>query len=157
MILRIFVKPESGEGEPVPLLFPVHLAGRRRSEANAIKALLSKSLTEIRNNDPAVPRPISQPAAEEASADASAGRSARYFDDGQLLADGEVQKSLMKKDRNLAQIYMTALQSKPNQFLTMCSWPSSGPRGSTCSGLTPSRPTRRRGPTMSCPPSSRAP
>ncbi len=123
VILRIFEKPASGEGEPVPYSFQFTSPDDARAEANAVKDLLSRLLAEIRNNDLGVSRPAPPAGAEGASGSmtfassvASKPASARFFDDGQLLADGEVQKSLMKKDRNLAQIYMSALQSKPESI-----------------------------------------
>lgn len=118
VILRIFEKPSSGEGDPVPYSFQFNSPDDPRAEANAIKDLLSRLLAEIRSGDSAAPRPLGQPSPDlpggndSGNAAADSAASVRWYDDSQLLADGELQMSLMKKDKNLAQIYMNALHSK---------------------------------------------
>ena len=133
-MLKIFEKPQSGEGEPVAYLFHFNSPSDARAEANAVKDALSRLLADIRNNDPNLPR-ASQPDQKAAEPGQSAtnggGQSAamafastansttsstRWFDDSLLKTDIELQQSLMKKDRALHQTYMDARATKPDSI-----------------------------------------
>ncbi|TDZ34654.1 General transcription and DNA repair factor IIH subunit tcf-29 [Colletotrichum spinosum] len=138
VMLKIFEKPLEAT-EQVPYLF--HFTSPdARSEANAIKDLLSRLLADIRSGDPNVPKP-SGASGTPASAHGATGAAAangtgasssasiafassanskpvnvRWFDDAQLKGDIELQQSLMKKDRNLHQTYMDARATKPESI-----------------------------------------
>ena len=125
-MLKIFEKPQSGEGEPVAYLFHFNSPSDPRTEANAIKDILSRFLADIRNNDqsPPVVAAADQTAANNeagqsaamafASTANSGAASARWFDDNTLKVDIGLQQSLMKKDRALHQTYMDARATKPD-------------------------------------------
>ncbi|VBB83791.1 Putative RNA polymerase II transcription factor B of subunit 1 [Podospora comata] len=126
VILKVIEKPKSTEeGQAgAAFLFQFTSPTDARAEANAIKALLSQILSELRGNDPSVPKPIGTPQADANGAGASAamsfastvnskGPTVRWFDDNALKADLELQRSLLNKDDDLAQTYAQALSLKP--------------------------------------------
>ncbi|KAI0843754.1 hypothetical protein F5Y06DRAFT_10526 [Hypoxylon sp. FL0890] len=122
VMLKIFDKPP-GSAEPVAYLFHFNSPSDPRAEANVIRDLLSKLLAEAKNNDPNVPRPAGTPSAGSGSgslAFANAANSkpaaARLFDDEALKSDIALQQSLMKADRNLAQMYMEGRKTKPESM-----------------------------------------
>ncbi|KAK1597624.1 TFIIH p62 subunit domain-containing protein [Colletotrichum navitas] len=135
VMLKIFEKPPEAT-EQIPYLFHF-TSSDARSEANAIKDLLSRLLADVRSADPSVPRPSGSgtpnPTANGANGASGAGGSgsgsmtfassvnskpsnARWFDDAQLKGDIELQQSLMKKDRTLHQTYMDARATKPESI-----------------------------------------
>lgn len=128
VMLKIFEKPQSGEGEPVAYLFHFNSPSDPRTEANAIKDILSRFLADIRNNDqspPVVAAPDQTATNNEAGQSAamafastanSGAASARWFDDNTLKVDIGLQQSLMKKDRALHQTYMDARATKPDSI-----------------------------------------
>ncbi|KAK0741686.1 hypothetical protein B0T21DRAFT_345578 [Apiosordaria backusii] len=126
VILKVIEKPkEAEEGQGQAFLFQFTSPTDARAEANAIKALLSQILSELRGNDPSVPKPIGTPQADAngaagpsaamsfASTVNSKGPSIRWFDDNALKADTDLQRSLLSKDEDLAQTYSQALSLKP--------------------------------------------
>ncbi|KAK2003516.1 TFIIH p62 subunit domain-containing protein [Colletotrichum falcatum] len=135
VMLKIFEKlPEATEQTPYLFHFTSPDA---RSEANAIKDLLSRLLADIRSGDPGVPKPSGSgtpnPTANGSTGASGGGGSgsgsmtfassanskpsnARWFDDVQLKGDIELQQSLMKKDRTLHQTYMDARATKPESI-----------------------------------------
>lgn len=122
-MLKIFYKAPNTEGDAVPFLFHFNSPSDARSEANAIKDLLSRILADARNHDQSVPRPSAAAAAANGSPAAipptagpvnSKANSNRLFDDNHLKSDIELQQSLLKKDKTLHQTYMDALQTKPD-------------------------------------------
>lgn len=141
-MLKIFEKIPGTDGEPTTYLFHFNSSTDPRSEANAVKDLLSRIIADSRVNDPSLPKPISasgtpgpdggaQANGGAKGADASGGLSAamsfantvaakpataRWFDDNQLKMDIELQQSLMKKDKTLHQTYMDAQKSKPESI-----------------------------------------
>ncbi|KAL1903673.1 RNA polymerase II transcription factor B subunit 1 [Sporothrix stenoceras] len=143
VMLKIFEKIPGTEGEPTSYLFHFNSPTDARSQANVVKDLLSRIISDSRVNDPSLPKPISaagtpQPDAGTPSStgkakasDAGAGLSAamsfantvaakpageRWFDDSQLKVDIELQQSLMKKEKALHQTYMDAQKSKPESI-----------------------------------------
>ncbi|CAK7264940.1 RNA polymerase II transcription factor B subunit 1 [Sporothrix epigloea] len=143
VMLKIFEKIPGTEGEPTTYLFHFDSPNDPRSEANAIKDLLSRIISDSRATDPSLPKPISATgtprpnggtaasAGATLPADSSAGLSAamsfantaaakpaseRWFNDNQLMTDIELQQSLMKKDRTLHQTYMDAQRNKPESI-----------------------------------------
>ncbi|PNY23170.1 RNA polymerase II transcription factor B subunit 1 [Tolypocladium capitatum] len=132
VMLKIFEKADSG-ADPVTYLFHFNTP-EAKVEAKAVKDVLSKLLADLRANDASIPRPTagtlsaagsSTPVAAAGSASASMAfasavnsqpSSTRWFDDGQLKADIEVQQSLMKKDKNLHQTYVEAISTKPESI-----------------------------------------
>jgi transcription initiation factor TFIIH subunit 1 len=96
VMLKIFARPSTGEGDPVAYLFHFLPADPKepRREANAFKEVMS-NLTTANNNS--TPRPVAP----------------NWFDDKTLQGDMELQQSLMKKDRILHQTYMDARATKP--------------------------------------------
>ncbi len=145
-MLRVFEKIMGTEGEPTSYMFHFNSPTDPRGEANDVKDLLSRIISESRANDPSVPKPIAAtPASSTPRPDARAGAngnaqgvdagaglsaamsfantatgrsstSARWFDDNQLKQDIELQQSLMKKDKTLHQTYMDAQKSKPESI-----------------------------------------
>ncbi|KAI0181857.1 hypothetical protein GGR52DRAFT_526556 [Hypoxylon sp. FL1284] len=122
VMLKIFDKPPKSS-EPVPYLFHFNSPSDPRTEANAIKDLLSKLIAEAKNNDPNVPRPASTPAGGSGSASmafattaASKPMSARFFEDDAMKSDIALQQSLMKADRRLFQMYMEGRKVKPESM-----------------------------------------
>ncbi|KAK4205645.1 putative RNA polymerase II transcription factor B of subunit 1 [Triangularia verruculosa] len=126
VILKVIEKPKGAEeGQGQAFLFQFTSPTDARAEANAIKALLSQILSELRGNDPSVPKPIGTPQADAnggagasaamsfASTVNSKGPTVRWFDDSALKADLELQRSLLNKDEDLAQTYAQALSLKP--------------------------------------------
>ena len=135
-MLKIFEKLPDTDGDPTVYLFHFNSPTDARTEANAIKDLLSRIIAESRANDPSIPKPVSSAGTPtngaSKAADGAAGVSgvsasmsfantvtakpaaAKWFDDSQLKGDIELQQSLMKKDKTLHQTYMDAQQSKPD-------------------------------------------
>lgn len=131
-MLKIFEKP-GNSGESVTYLFHFN-TDDAKTEAKAIKELLSRLLAETRSNDPDVPKPLAgATSASAVAANGDGGGSAsgsmafasavnsqtpslRWFDDNQLRNDIELQQSLMKKDQSLHQTYMEALSTKPESL-----------------------------------------
>ncbi|KAK4120781.1 hypothetical protein N657DRAFT_578908 [Parathielavia appendiculata] len=129
VILRVIEKPKSTAGEgaaPSQFLFQFTSPSDARAEANAIRDLLSQLLAAARENDPNVPKPAGagQNGANGAGASATmsfastvnAKAPPKWFDDNTLKADTELQQSLMKKDKDLAQTYSDALALKPTSI-----------------------------------------
>ncbi|KAJ0352182.1 hypothetical protein COL26b_001233 [Colletotrichum chrysophilum] len=135
VMLKIFEKPPDATDQ-VPYLF--HFTSEEaRSEANAIKDLLSRLLADIRSGDHNLPKPAGTPNPHAnggnstpnpgaggsgsgsmafASSVNSKPSTARWFDDAHLKGDIELQQSLMKKDRTLHQTYMDARATKPESI-----------------------------------------
>ncbi len=124
VMLKVFEKAKGSDGEAVAYLFHFTSPSDARSEANAIKDLLSRLLADARSNDPSVPKPAAQTAngtdAGSSSASlsfasaASARPQMRWFDDATLLSDTGLQQSLLKKNEELNQTYADARSSKPS-------------------------------------------
>lgn len=132
VMLKIFEKVPNSQGEPVPYLFQFSSTTDARTEANAVKDLLSRLISEVRTNDPNLPRPAAGSGAAVAT-DGSGGASAamsfasaanakpaaaRWFSDSELKADIELQQSLLKeKDQTeLRTTYMDARAAKPDSI-----------------------------------------
>ncbi|KAH8906947.1 TFIIH p62 subunit domain-containing protein [Coniochaeta sp. PMI_546] len=128
VMLKIFEKPPSGDGDPVPYLFHFNSANPR-PEANALKEALSRLIATNRSNDPSIPKPAApEPPTVPANGNAQSASmafastvnsstvSSRWFDDNTLRNDIELQQSLMKKDRTLHQTYMDARATKPESI-----------------------------------------
>lgn len=132
VMLKIFEKADNG-ADPATYLFHFNTS-EAKSEAKAVKDVLSKILADMRSNDAGVPRPsvgtptsgsISTPAGVGSGSAAMAFASAvnsqppsstRWFDETQLKNDIELQQSLMKKDKSLHQTYMEAITTKPESI-----------------------------------------
>ncbi|KAI0016249.1 TFIIH p62 subunit domain-containing protein [Xylariomycetidae sp. FL0641] len=129
VMLKVFEKAP-GAAEPTPYLFHFNSPSDARPEANVIRDLLSRLIAEAKNNDPNVPRPApaaASPAGENgsgsgsgamafASAATSKPSSVHLFDNDSLKNDIALQQSLMKSDRNLAQMYMEGRKTKPESM-----------------------------------------
>lgn len=135
VILRVIEKPKPGAGEgaaPSQFLFQFTSPTDARSEANAVRDLLSQLLAAARENDPSVPKPAAAAAAQNgADGTDGAGASAamsfastvnakaappKWFDDNVLKADTELQQSLLTKDEGLARTYKDAFAQKPGSI-----------------------------------------
>ncbi|KYK54215.1 RNA polymerase II transcription factor related protein [Drechmeria coniospora] len=133
VMLKIFEKSSNG-GDPAAYLFHFNTS-EAKEEARDVKNLLSKLLVDLRANDASIPRPAlgtpSGPGTATpvgggggsasasmafASAVNSHPSSSRWFDDGQLKMDIELQQSLMKKDRSLHQTFVEAISTKPDSI-----------------------------------------
>lgn len=127
VMLKIFEKPPSSAGDPVPYTFQFTSPEDPRAEANAIKDVLSRLLTELRNNDPSVPKPAA-PATPAAATDGGAANAAAnptanakaaaayLFDNNHLRLDIELQQALLRKDGELHKTYMDARATKPDSI-----------------------------------------
>lgn len=122
MILKIIEKAPDSGGDPAMYLFTFNAPENPRAEANAIKELLSRLISEARTNDSSVPRPADEaPAATNGSSGAAstpkpAAAAARLFDDNHLKGDIELQTSLLRENRELHQIFADALAQKPDSI-----------------------------------------
>ncbi len=128
VILRVIEKPKPTAEEgaaPQQFLFQFTSPSDARSEANAIRDLLSQLLAAARENDPSVPKPVGQPATNGDGASAAMSFAStvnakpappKWFDDGVLQADTELQQSLMKNDQGLSQTYADSLALKPSSI-----------------------------------------
>lgn len=136
-MLKIFEKSPTG-GDPAAYTFHFNSASNPRAEANEIKDMLSRLISTVKTDDPAVPRKAAggTPKAGAGNAPAAAGGgssaamtlantvagpaaravTANIFDDEKLRRDIELQQSLMKADKNLFQIYMDAYATKPENM-----------------------------------------
>jgi len=118
VMLKVFEKPRTSEGDPATYLFHFTSPTDARTEANAVKALLSQILSEIRSNDPSVPKPV-KPAQQDGQNGSGPGPNVakppvlRWFDDEMLRNDIDLQESLMLKNEALRQTYEDARASKP--------------------------------------------
>ncbi|KAM3500508.1 hypothetical protein MY10362_006336 [Beauveria mimosiformis] len=135
VMLKIFEQNPKG-ADAITYLFHFN-TDEAKKEATSFKDVLSRLLSEARSVDPSVPRPAGSSTpqgAAGASGSASATMafassvntqqsSARWFDDQQLKADIELQRSLMKKDLGLNETYMDALSTKP-EFLSVAAFNS---------------------------------
>lgn len=138
VILRIVEKPRASAGEgaaPSNFLFQFTSPTDARTEANAVRDLLSQLLAQARENDPSVPKPARTAGSNDAdgggpSADATGSSAAmsfantvnakaappKWFDDEVLKGDTELQKSLLAKDRKLAHTYQDAFDLRPDSL-----------------------------------------
>ncbi|KAK4239256.1 hypothetical protein C8A03DRAFT_14321 [Achaetomium macrosporum] len=122
VILRVVEKPKPNVDGAAPQQFLFHFTSPTdaRAEANAIRDLLSQLLAAARENDPSVPKPVGAAGTSAAMSFASTANAkaapAKWFDDNTLKADTELQQSLMKKDKDLAQTYSDALALKPESI-----------------------------------------
>ncbi|KAK3344944.1 hypothetical protein B0H65DRAFT_190269 [Neurospora tetraspora] len=124
VVLRVVEKPKAPGAEPAAYPFQFTHPTEARNEADAIKDILSQIIAELRGDDPSLPKPAKAgpngAGASAAMAMASAVNSKhlpfRWFEDDMLKADVELQQSLMKKDKALAQIYNDARSSKPDSL-----------------------------------------
>ncbi|PFH55049.1 hypothetical protein XA68_10911 [Ophiocordyceps unilateralis] len=128
VMLKIFEKGDD-EIEPTTYLFHFH-SPDARADAKRIKDILSRLLADVRSADTSLSKPSSLTvgasdldggggvSASMAFANAANSQpfSSRWFDDGQLKADIELQQSLMKKDKSLHQTYMEAMTTKPQSI-----------------------------------------
>ncbi|KAM3430134.1 hypothetical protein NHJ13734_007872 [Beauveria thailandica] len=135
VMLKIFEQNPKG-GDAITYLFHFN-TDEAKKEATSFKDVLSRLLSEARSVDPSVPRPAGSSTPQGASgAGGSASAtmafassvntqqsSARWFDDQQLKADIELQRSLMKKDLGLNETYMDALSTKP-EFISVAAFNS---------------------------------
>lgn len=126
-MLKIFEKSETSN-DPVTYLFHFNTP-EAKSEAQAVKDLLSRLLADLRSNDPnvsklvtpAAPVPNGEGPGGPAALTSSSGvntqsASTKWFDDSQLKMNIELQQSLMKKDKSLHQTYMNAISTKPDSM-----------------------------------------
>lgn len=128
VILRVIEKPKpSAEegGPPSQFLFQFTSPTDARAEANSIRDLLSQLLAAARENDPNVPKPVGQPAANGDGASGAMSFAStvnakpappKWFDDNLLKADTELQQSLMKDNEDLTKTYTDALAQKPDSI-----------------------------------------
>ncbi|RDA86350.1 hypothetical protein CP532_4342 [Ophiocordyceps camponoti-leonardi (nom. inval.)] len=129
VMLKIFEKADH-ENEPATYLFHFH-SHDARTDAKAIKDVLSRLLADIRSNDTNLPGPSAGTPSATGAPDPGGGMSAptasatavnsqpfssKWFDDGQLKVDIELQQSLMKRDKSLYQTYMEAMRTKPESI-----------------------------------------
>lgn len=125
VMLRIFEIPASNpSSDPVTYLFHFTSPDDARAEANAIKDLLSKLLSKLRNGDSSIFKPGGESSGTaattangrtKASSPSSKGAAAaRLFDDNHLVLDLELQESLLKKDVELHQVFRDGIANKPN-------------------------------------------
>ncbi|KAK3997098.1 hypothetical protein QBC44DRAFT_347127 [Cladorrhinum sp. PSN332] len=113
VILKIIEKPKTPEEqEGQSFMFQFTSPEEARTEANALRDVLSQLLAELRGGD--VPKPAGQQGQPGSAATPSNAKptSTRWFDDDTLKADIELQLSLLKKDIDLAKTHSEALALK---------------------------------------------
>jgi transcription initiation factor TFIIH subunit 1 len=114
-MLKIIEKGPEG-ADSVAYLFHFNSADAR-TEANAVKDVLSKLITEVRSGDPNIPKPAGRASSPpEPAPENSGSASAQWFNDDHLKDDIDLQQSLMKADQGLSSTYLNALQSKPDSI-----------------------------------------
>lgn len=133
VMLKVFENPRTDQGEAIPYLFHFTSPANARTEANAIKDLLSELLAEARGTDPNIPKPLNQANGSNGAGSGGSGVSgsaamsmasaanakpsiSKWFDDTSLMKDADLQQSLLKKDANLSQVYIEARQTKPESI-----------------------------------------
>lgn len=117
-MLKVFVKDPNTDADPVPYLFHFNSPDDPRAEANVIKDILSRLITEVRNTDPSVPKPATPAPTNGAPANAPDPKAtaAYLFDDNHLKLDIELQQALLRKDGELHKTYMDARATKPDSI-----------------------------------------
>lgn len=118
VMLKVFVKDPNTDADPVPYLFHFNSPDDPRAEANVIKDILSRLITEVRNTDPSVPKPATPAPTNGAPANAPDPKAtaAYLFDDNHLKLDIELQQALLRKDGELHKTYMDARATKPDSI-----------------------------------------
>ncbi|KAL2215808.1 RNA polymerase II transcription initiation protein [Thermoascus aurantiacus ATCC 26904] len=121
VMLRIFAQPP-GASAPEQYIFQFTNGANARAEADAIKDALSAAIQAAKAAQ-AAPAAAGEGGVSTAMAIASAVSSKNYWDDSRLLADAELQQSLLKSDPNLQRMFMESLRTKPDsltgsQFMT---------------------------------------
>ncbi|KAK0706594.1 hypothetical protein B0T26DRAFT_619423, partial [Lasiosphaeria miniovina] len=141
VILKVFEKPRTPDGEPIPYAFTFTSPTEARNEANALKDLLSEFIKANQPGaavGPATPGagPAAGPGAASSAVAGSNGASAsvsfanaanaanakqrppvvRWFDDESLKTNTQMQQSLMKQDAELSQMYADARTTKPDSL-----------------------------------------
>lgn len=118
VILKIVERPPSEGGDSAIYFFNFNAPENPRAEANAVKELLSRLISETRTNDPSVPRPTDEASATNGSSGADSASkppaAARLFNNNHLKGDIELQTSLLKENRELHQIFWDAYANKPD-------------------------------------------
>lgn len=118
VMLKIFVKDPNTGGDPVPYTFHFNSPDDPRAEANVIKDILSRLITEVRNTDLSVPKPATPVPTNGAPVNAPDPKAtaAYLFDDNHLKLDIELQQALLRKDGELHKTYMDARATKPDSI-----------------------------------------
>ncbi|KAK0705145.1 hypothetical protein B0H67DRAFT_498094 [Lasiosphaeris hirsuta] len=127
VMLKVIEKPREEGTAPAAFLFHFTSPTEARPEANALKALLSKLITEKRGIDPPKLADVDAPANGTAASAAMSFANAinakpmavRWFDDNMLKGDIALQESLLEKDKDLKQTYIDALATKPESLSDM--------------------------------------
>ncbi|KAK4465940.1 hypothetical protein QBC42DRAFT_102607 [Cladorrhinum samala] len=120
VILKIIEKPKNpDEQEGQSFMFQFTSPTDARTEANALRDLLSQLLAEIRGGDPNVPKPLGAaggPSAAGGPPPNAKPPSNRWYDDDSLKADTQLQQSLLDKDLELAKTHAQALALKSDSI-----------------------------------------
>lgn len=89
-----------------------------RAEADAVKDLLSRLISDAKAVDPSVPRPGPGLAATNGSANPTASdkaaNDARLFDDNYLVSDFALHTALLEANKPLNAVYLDAMANKPD-------------------------------------------
>lgn len=89
-----------------------------RAEADAVKDLLSRLISDAKAVDPSIPKPGSGPAAINGSpnptASSDAANDARLFDDSYLVSDFALHTALLEANKPLNAVYLDAMANKPD-------------------------------------------
>lgn len=119
VILKIFKKAGSDDGAAESYLFQFSSPNDARTEANAIRDLLSTLISGARGTDPGVPKPAANGNGVSGAAPpagASKPPAMLWSDDNALLADLKLQRVLMDQNPDLGQTYADARASKPDSI-----------------------------------------
>ncbi|KAI9821452.1 MAG: RNA polymerase II transcription factor B subunit 1 [Thelocarpon impressellum] len=117
VMLKVFAQqPDASTPETYTFSFTSSTAAR--SEADAIKDALSKSIQAAKAPSAAPGTPAGTSGAPGAMAIASAvsSTSSGWYDDARLKADLELQQSLLKADPSLQKTFMESLRTKPESI-----------------------------------------
>ncbi|KAL1985868.1 hypothetical protein VTN96DRAFT_7246 [Rasamsonia emersonii] len=117
VMLRIFAQQPANGNAQEQYVFTFTSATNARGEADAIKDALSAAIQAAKAAaaPTAVPGEGVSPAMAMAHAISSAGMGRpAWDDDNKLIADAELQQSLLKSDANLQRMFMESLRTKPD-------------------------------------------
>ena len=121
VMLKIFTQTQ-GASTPETHVFSFTSTTAARSEADAIKDALSRSIQAAKVGSGLPNAPGGANASSSAMAIASAvsstpgqgGDLAAIYDDGKLVSDVELQQSLLKSNPSLSKVFMESLRTKPD-------------------------------------------
>lgn len=114
--MKIFAKsPTPGADGPITYMFHFNSPDAARAEADAVKDMLSKLLSDAKASDPSVPKPGQGAAATNGSTNSlPSSNDTRLFDDDYLVGDFALHTALLEANKPLNAVYLDAMANKPD-------------------------------------------